>query len=175
MVSRIAGGIIKIVPLVCVVIAAILVAGCTGAQVVTPTPQIIYVTVTPEPTQTQYTSPTNNNAITVENYTIKKGYYMYDSIVLDAYHTVNVSVTTNGNKITFLIMDESNFDKYDQVISSGSAGTWNNYVCDNGIVQKTYTFTPPSTGKYYFIMDNTGEVKNSIPVTGPVNVHFTMT
>lgn len=192
-------GIVTIVGILVIIGVFISLSGCTGTQVVQPTPEIVYVTVaptptpqviyvtpvptptaeviyvTPIPTQAPYTPPASNNAVVDQTVAIPKGYYQYESVVMNAYTTVSVDVSTDGNGITFMIMDSGNFNKYSQSMASGDQGVWNNYIDDNSIVQKTYTFKAPSTDRYYFIMDNTGRTLGSVSPSGSVNVHITMT
>jgi hypothetical protein len=174
--------IIGVLSLICI---ALLFSGCccfTGSQVYSPTPypttypttQAIYST--PEPTYSlPPASSGNSNAILDETKDVPKGYYQYYSVVLSAYKTVNVDISTDGAGITFLVMDSNNFDKYNSGMLKGDQAIWNNYISENSVVQKSFEFTAPATDRYYFVIDNTGRVQGAPPAKRDINVHVTIT
>ena len=142
--------------------------------VATPTPVVQYVYVTPVPTpQTQQPSD-NTKKYLDETISVPQGYMQYISYVINAYTTVKIDVSSNSHGFTFLTFDSGNFQKYNDCIVGGEAAVWNNYISEFGVVTKSFTFTAPTTDRYYFVIDNTGRVMGSLPVKGDINVHVTV-
>jgi len=83
---------------------------------------------------------------------IRDGGYHYFYQTLDKGDIVKIVISTNGPPVDLLIMDEANFNKYENSISEGEfIDAW--YILN--IVRDDYSFTAPVYGDYYFLLDNT--------------------
>lgn len=105
--------------------------------------------VFPTPTPSIYPVWHTENPETV---LIPDGGYHYFYQTLDEGNIVKISVSTNGPPVDVMIMDEANFDTYQNSMYEGQTiEAW--YILN--IVRDDYTFTAPEYGKYYFVIDNT--------------------
>jgi hypothetical protein len=105
---------------------------------------------------------------------VDTGYYMYYSAVLNGHTTLNIDLTSS-DAVDFMIMDSVNFGNYVSAINSLDGGTWNNYVSEKFVLRESFTFTAPSTDRYYLVVDNTDSPEGGADVGKAVNIDITVT
>jgi hypothetical protein len=125
---------------------------CTGSQVYEPTASVLWDETT----------------------WLDNDHYLEYSAVLNKGTTLNIDVSANSG-IDVMVMDSSGFTDYKDAVSSFSGGEWNSYISQKSIMKKSFTFTVPSTDRYYIIIDNTDSLEGGAYANKGLSVSLKVT
>jgi|WetSurMetagenome_2_1015567.scaffolds.fasta_scaffold271752_2 hypothetical protein len=143
--------------ILCIVMASILMAGCTGSSnnsSATGTPTAAS-TITASPSGSS-PSASASSAISIdETKTIPAGSYVYYKILLDNDKSVNISIKTDGSPIDCLVMYDEALKSYEDVVAGTGSG-WGYQKKYTNVVEESNTFTSTNLDQYYYVvLDNT--------------------
>lgn len=134
--------------------------------------------VTISPMERPVTLPTlrpAGNVIFDEIRAIPDGHYQFYSLAMKPGIAINVSISTGDAPVDVMVTDSANYSKYITAVNSLDGGEWGDYAGENFVVQKSFRFTAPGTGRYYVIVDNTRYPESGAEAGKSVNVHTIIT
>lgn len=84
---------------------------------------------------------------------------------------------TNGSAIDLLVLDTTNFEKYQQGFNSGAYTEFEDYndLSDVNIMSTTFSFTVDESVKLYFAIENDNYLIGGADGGGEVKVHIKLT
>ena len=163
--------------ILCIVMASILLAGCTGSTnntSATVTPAASQVSTTNVSPSGSTPSASAGSAISIdETKTIPAGSYIYYKILLDADKSVNISIKTDGSPIDCLVMYDEALKDYEGVVAGTGSG-WGYQKKYTNVVEQANTFTSTNLDQYYYVvLDNTDKAGDA-NAGKDVTVHITI-
>jgi hypothetical protein len=154
------------------------------APVSTPSPSP-EPSATPEPEATPTSTPTPTPAVPTmvlynKVFEIPAGHYsyLYDNHTLNSFAAGNLVtvVISADNPVTFLILNESNYQVFSDAMENlNPTPNWDYYLFKPKIINETIHFTVPKTDSYYFVVDNSGALTPDWAPINEANVHVVVT
>ncbi|MFA4824454.1 MAG: zinc ribbon domain-containing protein [Methanoregula sp.] len=124
-------------------------------SVITPMPIKTSQTYPPTYRSTYTTSYSSWHAGTPSTVQIQNNYYYYYRLDMQQGDMKKISIKTDGSPIDLMVMDSSNFKKYEDAEKNPqSKYTWQSRN-QLSIINTEYILTAPFDDTYYFVLDNT--------------------
>lgn len=164
--------------LLCIVMASIFLAGCTGSSnnntsaTVTPTSSPVS-TIAASPLGSTPT-PSAGSLISIdETKTIPAGGYIYYKVLLDYGKSVDISIMTDGSPIDCFVMYDDALKNYEGLIVGTGSG-WAYQKKYVNVIDQVNTFTSTNVDQYYYVvLDNTDKAGDA-NAGKDVTVHVTI-
>jgi len=81
----------------------------------------------------------------------------------------SIELKTDGAPIDILIFDTPNFIKYNKSFGNDVYNTWNG-VIERNIVSKEFSYSLPTSGTYYLVIENSQFTSNGADAKRGVNI-----
>jgi len=99
----------------------------------------------------------------------------YSFEVIDTPVNLQISLETDGNPVDLIVLDEENFNIFDDGISSGIFKNFRAIGSNPFIIQTTETYSLTNKGTYYIVIENTDFLPNGADAGQGVKYSITIT